>query len=297
MFSVLIYETIIKIHSSIEDYGPYNWDSSEQYEPTGYDFCCSYLSQKIGTKIKVIVRDTDGYEYSKKFKIKNRAPKIQIDTVDTSVSEVSGTTSEDSNIVVTVGKKKYKCKSDESGSFCVKIKMQKPGTKVKVRVTTKEGYYNEKQVKIKAEQAEISVSGYVLRNSKKIKVKVEDARKGDCLKVFIGKKVYSYKFKKNRKSKSIKLKIKKSKAGTKIRVRLYDRFKYPKAICRSMVYYTDSIYKGMKLKHLRLSSWRKPDRRYDWGNGSMTWVYKFSDSTIRAFIRKGVVVRVQEFNY
>lgn len=289
--------TSTKIHSSIEDYGPYNLDSSEQYEPTGYDFCCSYLSQKIGTKIKVIVRDTDGYEYSKKFKIKNRAPKIQIDTVDTSVSEVSGTTSEDSNIVVTVGKKKYKCKSDESGSFCVKIKMQKPGTKVKVRVTTKEGYYNKKQVKIKAEQAEISVSGYVLRNSKKIKVKVEDARKGDCLKVFIGKKVYSYKFKKNRKSKSIKLKIKKSKAGTKIRVRLYDRFKYPKAICRSMVYYTDSIYKGMKLKHLRLSSWRKPDRRYDWGNGSMTWVYKFSDSTIRAFIRKGVVVRVQEFNY
>lgn len=70
-----------KIHSSIEDYGPYNWDSSEQYEPTGYDFCCSYLSQKIGTKIKVIVRDTDGYEYSKKFKIKNRAPKIQIDTL------------------------------------------------------------------------------------------------------------------------------------------------------------------------------------------------------------------------
>jgi len=102
--------TSTKIHSSIEDYGPYNWDSSEQYEPTGYDFCCSYLSQKIGTKIKVIVRDTDGYEYSKKFKIKNRAPKIQIDTVDTSVSEGSGTTSEDSNIVVTVGKKKYKCK-------------------------------------------------------------------------------------------------------------------------------------------------------------------------------------------
>ena len=64
-----------------------------------------------------------------------------------------------------------------------------------------------------------------------------------------------------------------------------------------MVYYTDSIYKGMKLKHLRLSTWRKPDRRYDLGNGSMMWVYKFSDSTIRAFVRKGVVVRVQEFNY
>ena len=291
-----------KVESSREYWGPddmydMGYEEGEEVEKTGYDFVCKLPKQKIGSTIKVVVRDTDGYENSESFKVENRTPKLQIDTVDTSVSEVSGTTSANSNISIKIGKKKYNCKSDDSGSFCAKIKMQKPGTKVKVKVTTPEGYLNEKQTKIKKEKAEVNIEYYVLKTSKKIQIGVMDARKGDRLKVYIGKKMYSYKFKKNRsKKKIIKFKIKKSKAGTKIKVCLYDRFKCKKTSCRDIVYYGNSVYKGMKMKYFRLTTWGKPDHLYNWGDGRQMWVYKYTDgSRTRVIIRNGVVTRVQNF--
>lgn len=291
-----------KVRSSRQDWGPddtYDMgdEKGENDEKTGYDFVCKLPKQKIGSTVKVIVRDTDGYENSESFKVKKRIPKLQIDAVDTSVSEVSGTTNANSNISIKIGKKKYKCKSNDSGSFCAKIKMQKPGTKVKVKVTTPEGYSNEKQTKIKKEEAEVNIEYYVLKTSKKIQIWVRDARKGDRLKVYIGRKMYSYKIKKNRYIKIIKFKIKKSKAGTKIKVCLYDRFKCKKASCRDMVYYGNSVYEGMKLKYFRLTTWGKPDQLYKRGKGKQVWVYNNTEDEggTRLIIRNGVVTRVQNF--
>ncbi len=204
-------------------------------EKTGYNFMHKLPKLKFGSTVKVIVRDSDGYENSKSLKVKKRTPILWISPIQTTVSEVSGATDANSHISIKIGKKKYKCKSDVWGDFVQKIKIPKAGTKIKVKVTTPEGYSNEKQAKIETEIAPLGLSEDLLENEKKIKISVSYARKGDKLKVYIGKNVYSYIFKKNKFFKKVKLKIKRCKAGTKIKVCLYDKLNYKRGSCQDAV--------------------------------------------------------------
>ena len=204
-------------------------------EKTGYNFMHKLPKLKFGSTVKVIVRDSDGYENSKSLKVKKRTPILWISPIQTTVSEVSGATDANSHISIKIGKKKYKCKSDVWGDFVQKIKIPKAGTKIKVKVTTPEGYSNEKQAKIETEIAPLGLSEDLLENEKKIKISVSYARKGDKLKVYIGKNVYSYIFKKNKLFKKVKLKIKRCKAGTKIKVCLYDKLNYKRGSCQDAV--------------------------------------------------------------
>ncbi len=262
-----------------------------------YDFSCKYPLQKVGGKIQVIVRDSDGYEYVENIVLKNIKPSLSIKRIDTSTTKVQGRTVANSNITVKVGNKTYRGKANNNGEFSIKIKSKKAGTKVSVSVVSPEGYTNQTTKKIEKTFGYTELSKYVYRTSTTAKIIVYGGNKGDKLKIKIGSKTYTKKIKKNKKKQIVSVKIRKASAGTNIKMLLYDKFGKKKSSDTSMVYLGDRIYVGMSVHDVVLTTWGLPDRKNDWGTGSLQWVFSSGSSTLYAYISNGKVVSIQHLNY
>ncbi|MDE6635995.1 MAG: hypothetical protein K2K09_05240, partial [Lachnospiraceae bacterium] len=280
------------------DYEDDNADLNENAEGNYYvTFSCSFPKQKVGDTIKVIVRDNDGYEYSKTFVMKNIKPKIKLKKIDTSTTTVQGTTIAGSSVTVKVKNKKYKGKANKSGNFSIKIKPKNTGTKVTVNVVSPEGYTNSKTTKISKAYGYADLSGFVLSTSTKAKLTVMHGAKGDKLQIKIGNGIYTKKLKSDKKKQKINIGIKTAAAGSKIKITLYDKFGAKKGTASDMVYCGTKIYVGMSARDATLTTWGSPVRRNNWGTGFDQWVFESANSTLYAYIKNGRVSNIQHLNY
>lgn len=262
-----------------------------------YHFTANYPIQKIGTTITFCFTDANQISFYRKVTLTNIAPKIHLNKVDSSCRKVTGTTTAKSNVTIKIGKKNYKCKANASGRFSAKIKVQKKGTKIAVSVTTPEGYTNTCSTKVKQATGTLFITNYIYKSSKRIKIKLTNAKKGDKVKVVAGSKFYTKKITSNKKTQKITIKIKKMAAGKYVKATLYDKFSKKKDSEKTMVYYGDSIYKGMSATNAQLTTWGYPDRKNDYGFGYVQWVYESGNTILYVYIKGGKVTNIQRINY
>lgn len=274
-------------------------DNYDEYEDKDlyYYFSAKYPKQKIGTEIEICLIDSNQITYSKRAKLKNIPPKLKIDKIDSSSTKVSGTTAAKSKVIIKVGSKKYKCTAGNNGKFSKKIKAQNKGTKISVSVTTPEGYTNTKSTKVRFATGTLWITNYVYRTSRNVRIKLTNAKKGDKVKVLIGSKTYTKKISSGKKIQVIKVGIKSAAAGTKVKAALYDKFKNKKDSDSCMIYYGNTIYKGMSSKNVVLTTWGYPVMRNDYGYGPLQWVFKSGQTTLYVYIKNGKVVSWQRINY
>jgi hypothetical protein len=127
-------------------------------------------------------------------------------------------------------------------------------------------------------------------------MKLNQAKAGDQVKVAVGSQTYTKKISSNKKSRSLTVKIKKASAGQKVKVTLYDKFKKKKDSDNTIVYYGNSIYKGMSSGNAVLTTWGSPVRRNSYGSW-LQWVFTSGNTTLYAYIKNGKVVSTQKLNY
>lgn len=188
---------------------------------------------------------------------------------------VEGETLPKAKVTVIVSKKKYTGKADKDGYFKIPIPHVKNGAKLKVMVNANGGSYSAAKAFQQPNYEIIDTLSYAYRDSKKIKVEITDAEKGDVLTVKIGKKTYKKKIPKNDDDYICTIKIKKpKKAGTKIKYILKDKHKHLVATGKSKVYYAKRVKKGMTKKQCKLvPGWEKPSSN-SYINGKTIWWYK-----------------------
>lgn len=254
------------------------------------------FSAKVGDTVQFVLTDKDGYIYTYSKKVPNIEPDIYIDNVDTSSKKISGETSSGASVTIKVGKKKFTTKAGKKGNFSIKIKPQKPGTKITVSVKTKEGYTGKETFKIKKPKGSIDLTKYVYRDSTSLSCKITNASKGDKIIVKIGSKTFTKKITSNKKKQNVKISIKPESAGQKITLTFYDKYKNKKGSATSMVYIGKTIYVGMSISDVVLTTWGKPVRKNSYG-GMLQWIFKDSYSTLYVYIENGVVTSLQRYNY
>lgn len=263
-----------------------------------YRFSGTYPKQKVGSTIQLLVKDADGYSYTYDLRLENYAPKIKINPVYSSDKKISGTTAAGSAVTIKFGKKTYKTKAKKNGKFSVKVKSQKVGTQVKVSVVSPQGYTNSETLNVKLDDGDVSVKGYVYRTSSSITLALYKPRKGDRLILKAGGRKYTKRLKASKKKQKIVIKLKrKLVAGSKISVVLQDKFGRKKVSDKEMVYYGNTIMKGMSAKNAALTTWGYPIRKNDYGMGSVQWVFHSGNTYLYVYIRGGKVVAIQRINY
>lgn len=252
---------------------------------------------RVNDLINIVLTDTDGYTYQTSCRIPNVKPPIQINKLDTDSTKVDGKTIKNADITVHVGNKQYRTKSDANGNFSIKIKSQKSGTKVTVSVVAADGRSGSDSVKIRMVHGEIDIAKFVYRDSRTIICRITGARKGDILKIKVGKKTYKKKIKSKKKTQKVKISIKPVKAGTKIIAVYYDKYKKKKDSLKDMVYYGNDIYVGMSGSDALLTTWGEPVRKNYYGGRWVQWVFKKGRTTLYAYVQGGRVVKIQKINY
>lgn len=268
-----------------------------------YDLECqftgTYPQQKVGSAITLVIEDGDGYILPHTIVLNNRKPKLSVSRVNSGSKKVTGTTKGSSDVTVTIGKKTYRAKAARNGKFSVNIKSpRKTGTKFKVSVVTPEGYTTSKTIKVSATDSSIVLNHFVLKSSSSVSLSVSNGKKGDKIALSVGSAKYTKKLKSDKKKQKITVRLRKKGAvGAGIKAVLYDKFGKKKDIVRDMVYFGRSIYRGMSAKNAQLTTWGYPDRKNDWGIGYLQWVYEGNGTTLYVYIRNGVVVSMQRYNY
>lgn len=275
------------------------YSSSDEYYPY-YKFQCSYPKAEIDKQVKVILSDSNGYSISQNATIKNTPPKLTVKKVTSSTTKVTGSTSAKYGSLVEVftDKKTYKAKVRGDGTFSVKIKSQKPGTSIDVMVTTKDGNYNYKSLKIKQGKSSVTIRGTLYSSKSSVQVTLGSARKGDKLRLKVGSKTYTKKIKSGKKRQTITFPLSpKAAAGSTVKTVLYDKFGKKKGSDERRVYIGNTIYTGMSANDALLTTWGRPVRRNDWGNGYLQWVFVSGRTTLYVYIQNGRVVSLQKYNY
>lgn len=265
-----------------------------------YKFQCSYPKTEIDKQVKVILSDSNGYNISQNATIKNTPPKLTVKKVTSSTTKVTGSTSAKYGSLVEVftDKKTYKAKVRGDGTFSVKIKSQKPGTSIDVMVTTKDGNYNYKSLKIKQGKSSVTIRGTLYSSKSSVQVTLGSARKGDKLRLKVGSKTYTKKIKSGKKRQTITFPLSpKAAAGSIVKAVLYDKFGKKKGSDERRVYIGNTIYTGMSANDALLTTWGRPVRRNDWGNGYLQWVFVSGRTTLYVYIQNGRVVSLQKYNY
>lgn len=157
---------------------------------TNYRFTIKYPIQKKNSVLTLYYIDSNKIVRSKKTKLKNIPPKIKINSVNSNSSVIRGRTVAKSIVKITIGKKKYTCKANGKGVFSKKIKRQRKGTKIKIFVTTPQGYTNTRNIKVKQANGLIIIKNDIYKTSSNVKLDVSNVRKGDTIKLIVGSKTY-----------------------------------------------------------------------------------------------------------
>ncbi len=254
------------------------------------------FASKVGDSVRFVLESTDGYYYEFAQKIPNVKPKITVNRINSGSKKITGKTVGGASVTIKAGKKKYTVTSSANGKFSVNIKPLKPGSYVDVKVNTKDGNHAEKTVEVKALKGEISLSKYVYRDSTGITCKITNARKGDKIKVKIGGSAYTKKIKSTKKKQKINISIKPESAGQTITLTYYDKYNNKKGSAKSMVYIGNTIYVGMSVNDVVLTTWGKPVRRNSYGS-LQQWIFRHGFSGLYVYIQNGVVTGLQRFSY
>lgn len=262
-----------------------------------YEYSVSYPVKKLGSKVMLYFTDENGITQSTEKVLENIPPKIKMKTLNSNSTKISGTTAANSEVKIKIGKNCYKAKSNKEGKFSKKIKPQKSGTKIKISVLSKEGYFSDVTVKVKKAEGWIELNSNIYKSTKTVSCFVENAKKGDKVKVKIGNKSYTKKITKTKKYYTIKVKISPGTAGASVTVTLTDRFGKKKDCYKDIVYIGDEIYKGMSEKNALLTTWGKPVRKNDYGLGFEQWVFESGKTTMYVYVKAGVVYNIQKLNY
>ena len=265
-----------------------------------YKFQCSYPTVDPYDEIKLILTDKYNYTITKTIEVQNTPPKLTVKKVTSSTTKVTGSTSAKYGSLVEVftDKKTYKAKVRGDGTFSVKIKSQKPGTSIDVMVTTKDGNYNYKSLKIKQGKSSVTIRGTLYSSKSSVQVTLGSARKGDKLRLKVGSKTYTKKIKSGKKRQTITFPLSpKAAAGSTVKAVLYDKFGKKKGSDERRVYIGNTIYTGMSANDALLTTWGRPVRRNDWGNGYLQWVFVSGRTTLYVYIQNGRVVSLQKYNY
>jgi hypothetical protein len=255
-------------------------------------------SSKVGSKVTVTIVDTHGYIYTSSFTMPNIAPDLSINKITSGTRVISGSTTENSQIAITIKGKTYNLKADEYGDFSVKVGLHKKGTKVKINITSPEGYTLTKTITISKAKGSLKLAKNVYRTSSNIKFKISNANKGDKVVIKIGNRKITKKITSGtNKTKRYSIAIKRYSAGTKIKIAYYDFFGATKSTKSSKVYYSSKIYIGMSSKNALLTPWGKPDYINDYGKGTPDqWVYDFGSTQYYVYVSKGRVVDMQKIH-
>ena len=263
---------------------------------TNYRFTIKYPIQKKNSVLTLYYIDSNKIVRSKKTKLKNIPPKIKINSVNSNSSVIRGRTVAKSIVKITIGMKNYTCKANGKGVFSKKIKRQRKGTKIKIFVTTPQGYTNTRNIKVKQANGLIIIKNDIYKTSSNVKLDVSNVRKGDTIKLIVGSKTYRKKIVSNKNSQIISMKINKTKAGTKVKAILYDKFSKKVDVDETMVYYGNKIYVGMSAEDAELTTWGDPVRRNDYGYGQVQWVYRSGNTLLYVYTQGGKVVNIQSFS-
>lgn len=269
----------------------YKGKQEDDFEPFRIEY-----SAKVGDIIKIVITDWSDNAYEIVYQIPQTAPEIYINRVESGSSKVTGDTEGRAAVTVKAGKKTYKTTAKKDGSFSVKIKPQKAGTKITVSVKTKKGATGTETTKVKQAKGTISLSRLIYRDSGKISFKVTGAYKGDIVTVKIGGKTYKKKLKSEKRTQKVTVSIHPASAGSKVKVTYSDRFKKKKNYTASVVYFGNAIYVGMSAKDACLTTWGKPRRKYRYGNVEQ-WVFVSKRSTLYVYVQGGAVTSMQRIDY
>lgn len=259
------------------------------------------IHSKVGTKVVVKAEDNLGNVYTKNVTIPNVKPDLDISQVTTSTKVIEGTTLPGAKVKAQVGGKKYTRTADENGDFSIKTGYKRSGTAIRITVTTEDGSYITKNMKVKKNKGSIVLKKTIYRNSTSVKCKISNAWSGDYILMKIGKKTYKKKISKSYGSKhNITFKIPKQVAGTKVKLSYLDRFGDAKGAKKSaMVYYGNKIFVGMSSHNALLTTWGKPDHRNYYGSGTpVQWVWDDDDGLpmLLVYIRGGKVIDFQSLD-
>lgn len=255
-------------------------------------------SAKVGSTMKIVIIDEEDNEYELVYKVPHTLSEIHLNKVESGSWKVTGDTEPKASVSVKIGKKTYKSKAKKDGSFSVKIKPHKTGTKVTLFVKTKEGAYGKRTTKIKRAKGTISISHTIYRDSGKVSCKVTGAYKGDIVTVKVGDRTYKKRITSNKRRQTVSVPIGLATAGEQVRATYSDRFKKRKDYDASrMVYFGDSIYVGMSINDACLTTWGKPKRRNYYGGNWEQWVFSSGGSMLFVYVQDGKVVFIQRMNY
>lgn len=152
-----------------------------------------------------------------------------------------------------------------------------------------QGYTSSVTEKTKLSSGSVYINGNIYRNSSSVSVTVRRPEKGDKVVVKAAGKTYTKQIKANGKKK-------KTSAGTRVSVELKDQFGKKKDHEKVMVYYGNTIAKGMSASNAVLTTWGYPVRKNDYGTGSIQWVFQSGNSYLYAYIRAGKAVGIQRIN-
>lgn len=262
-----------------------------------YYFKISYPRKKIGEAFQIVVNDNDGYSSVLKEKFEDLNIDVDIDTVTSESQKITGWGDVNSEVSITIGKKKYKCKANKDGYFSKKIKPQKVGTKITVSVKSPDGYKGSAKSKIVKPNKKAKFKGNVYVSNKDISFTVSNGRKGDKIELVISGKKYIKKLTSNKKNQIVKISLNNElKAGSKATVSIKDRFG---TVCykqNKIVYVASSIYVGMRESEVNYTTYGKPIEKNDYGSFKQ-WVYKKGNTTYYVYIENGVVFEIQKMNY
>ena len=170
---------------------------------------------------------------------------------------------DDDKVTVQIGSKKYTDYID-SGEFSVRIPGYfKIGTAIRVTVYDEEGEVSATEtVKVQRDEEYDVFVKYVYPKHKKVKGYVTNAHKGDIVKIKIGKKTYKKTLKKDSKKLSYSIKIKNPKAGQKMRIMLFNRFKQKLVDWKWKVFTSNVVRTGMTKSQVKLLAyWSEPDHK------------------------------------
>ncbi len=182
-----------------------------------------------------------------------------------------------SSIKLKIDGKTYTAKADSNGKYTVKnIKICKIGTKFSVTYTSNGTSYTEKD---SVEYNDPYLKYYLYyRNQTKFRGYVTDVHKGDVLKVTIGKNTYTKTFTKYYSAYDYSFKVKKNgNYGSKIKVRIVNKFGQTLNNKSSVIYYSKNVKNGMTKKQVRYAyNWGEPEDITQSSYGTTWWYYSGS---------------------
>ena len=272
-------------------------DDDDDIDSEGcYMFRADYSVQTVGTEVKLGIKDSAGVISYVTAKVANITPSLDVDIVSTITKKITGATAPGASVKVKIGKKTYTGKAAKDGSFAIKIKAQKAGTKIGVTVAI-DGYSASKTVKVVKKKGYCVLKSDLQASDTTLKLDIHGGAKGDVLKIKIGDKSYTKKMKKSKNVQTVTVAISKPKAGAKASVKLIDKKGKNKDNISFIVSAGDKIKSGMSTAEASLTSWGKPVKKQSIAQlGAEEWIFVKGTKLAYAYIIDDEVIYVQTFD-